>query len=465
MNVLDARHDPHMLGGLRHHRDPATQERWDAMLAATYGLPLTDAQLQLFRLHTARADPRPGGYPQAITITGRQGGKTQTAGDVVAYEAAAAPRDGSADGTYALLVAQDQRGTLRTLFSYVATAFDQSPLLRQCVVSKTAETIVLDNGVCVAVYPCRPQAIRGIRARVAVVDELAFFRTSENLPTDVEMLRSVRPTLATTGGRLIILSSPYGQTGALWDLHRAHYGRADSSTLVWCGSAPAMNPMLPADYLARMQEDDAEAYRSEVLGEFRTGVATFIDPDALQACVVDRRELLPAGGVHYVAFADPAGGGGRDAYGLAVAHMEGARVVVDCVRAWSPPFNPATVTAEAAHLLKSFGIYRTRGDRFAGLFPRQLFAAHGITYEVCPMDRSALYLELLPKINAQAVELPNDPALLRELRGLERRRGFAGKDRVDHRPGSHDDRANCVAGVAQFCRRSALGRSELVGDV
>jgi len=42
-----------------------------------------------------------------------------------------------------------------------------------------------------------------------------------------------------------------------------------------------------------------------------------------------------------------------------------------------------------------------------------------------------------------------DGPLLCELRGLERRRGPSGKDRVDHAPGSHDDRANALAGVAQ----------------
>ncbi len=63
------------------------------------------------------------------------------------------------------------------------------------------------------------------------------------------------------------------------------------------------------------------------------------------------------------------------------------------------------------------------------------------------MDRSALYLELLPVINSGAVELLDDDHLLRELRGLERRRGSSGRDRVDHRQGQHDDRATCVAGV------------------
>jgi hypothetical protein len=50
-------------------------------------------------------------------------------------------------------------------------------------------------------------------------------------------------------------------------------------------------------------------------------------------------------------------------------------------------------------------------------------------------------------VNARAVRLLDQPDLLRELRGLERRRGVSGRDRVDHRPGAHDDLAVAAAGV------------------
>ena len=333
------------------------------------------------------------------------------------------------------------------LLKYASAPFDLVPMLKSTVVTRTADTITLTNGVAISAYPCRPQAIRGLRARVCVADELAFFRSSEGFPTDTEMLRALRPTLATTGGKLIILSSPYGQTGALWDLHRRHYGRDDSPVLVWQASAPEMNPSLPADYLQRMAEDDPEAYRSEVLGEFRAGVATFIDAEALGACVVEnRRELLPVDGIDYSAFTDPSGGG-KDAFAVAMGHRSGERIVVDCVRAWSPPFNPSGVVAEAAALLKTYRCNSVTGDRHAGEWPREAFRSHGIEYAVVELDRSRLYLELLPVINAGTIELPDDDKLLRELRGLERQRGSAGRDRVDHPAGQHDDRANAVAGV------------------
>src|SRR5262249_51971477 len=145
----------------------------------------------------------------------------------------------------------------------------------------------------------------------------------------------------TTGGRLIILSSPYGQAGSLWDLHRLHFGRDDSSVLVWQASAPDMNPCLPKDYLDRMAQDDPDAYRSEVLGEFRIGLATFFDPAAIAACVSEGvRERPRVAGVHYRAFCDPSGGRG-DPFAVAIAHYDGKRVVLDAIRAWSPPFNPS----------------------------------------------------------------------------------------------------------------------------
>jgi hypothetical protein len=217
-----------------------------------------------------------------------------------------------------------------------------------------------------------------------------------------------------------------------------------------------MNPTLPSDYLERMREDDPEAYRSEVLGEFRTGISTFLDPEVLQQCVVDRLELPPSELVDYCAFADPSGGS-RDAFTVAIAHADGERVMIDAVRAWPAPFNPAGVVAEAAEFLKAYDVGTITGDRYAGEWPREAFRAHAIEYEVAELDRSRLYLELLPMVNAGSIELPNDAKLLRELRGLERRRGTAGRDRVDHRPGSHDDRANALAGCAWLVSQSLGG--------
>lgn len=447
MNIIEALRDSSLLGALPAFRSLDSWGAWLVFLKAVYGLALDGAEIETFRKHTGRTTPRPGGYPEAVCITGRQSGKSAIAAVLAAFEAAT----GTEGGTFALLVAQDQRGAMRTLFKYAVEPFQSVPSFAREVSRATNDTLELASGVSLSCYPCRPQAVRGVRAAVAVADELGFYISSEGRPTDREMLRAIRPTLATTKGKLLILSSPYGQSGALWDLHRAHYGKDESSTLVWQATAPEMNPLLPADYLKRMEADDPEAYRSEVLGEFRAGLSSLFDPDALDAVVIrGRRELPPSSAMYYRAFADPSGGR-SDSFTLAIGHaISGGRVVVDVVRAWRAPFNPAGVVEEAAALLKAYGLAEVTADRYAGEWPAERFRAFGITYTTADKVKSDLYLELLAVVNSGRVELLDVPELLSQLRGLERRRGPSGKDRVDHRPGTHDDTANAVAGVVSL---------------
>jgi hypothetical protein len=254
--------------------------------------------------------------------------------------------------------------------------------------------------------------------------------------------------VATTGGKVVVLSSPYAQSGALYELHRRHYGREDSPTLVWQASAFEMNPTLSADYLTRMAEDDPEAYRSEVLGEFRVGLTTLLDPEAVAACVAAgvrerARQARPA----HVAHVDPASGSGKDSFVLAIAHAEGERVVLDLLRAWAPPFNPSGVIAEAAQLLRAYGLGTCTRDAYAAGLIDEWFRTHGIVSTPAARNTSDAYLALVGLVNARRAVLLDDAELARELRGLERRRGPSGRDRVDHRPGAHDDRAAACAGA------------------
>jgi phage terminase large subunit-like protein len=214
VNALEALRDPQLFGALPAFRDLSTWFAWEAFLAAVYGLPMSEAMLATFRAHTGRTAPRESGYAEAVAIVGRQSGKSEIAAALAVFEAISAPREPGRGETYAVLVAQDARAALRTLFRYASTPFEASPLLEKFVNGRTQDTIALENGTVIAAYPCRPAAVRGLRARVAVLDELAFFLSTDGRPTDTEMIRALRPTLATTSGKLIVLSSPYSSTGA-----------------------------------------------------------------------------------------------------------------------------------------------------------------------------------------------------------------------------------------------------------
>jgi hypothetical protein len=118
------------------------------------------------------------------------------------------------------------------------------------------------------------------------------------------------------------------------------------------------------------------------------------------------------------------------------------------LRAWAPPFDPGVVSGEIADVLKGYGVLNVTGDDYAGEWPVASFRNHGIAYERCEKNKSELYLAFVPVTNSAGVELPDDKRLFNELRRLERKRGRAGKDTVDHPPRLHDDLANAVAGLS-----------------
>jgi hypothetical protein len=125
--------------------------------------------------------------------------------------------------------------------------------------------------------------------------------------------------------------------------------------------------------------------------------------------------------------------------------------VLAAVRERRPPFSPDDCVIEFSALLKSYGVHRVIGDRYAGEWPRERFKVHGITYEPSAKSKSDAYAELLPLLNAQRVELLDHRKLIAQLVGLERRTARGGRDTVDHVRGAHDDLINAAALALVAC--------------
>ena len=115
-----------------------------------------------------------------------------------------------------------------------------------------------------------------------------------------------------------------------------------------------------------------------------------------------------------------------------------------------PPFSPEQVIDDFAALIRSYGVARVVGDRYAGEFRREQFRKRAIHYVCAEKAKSDLFRDLLPLLNSGRVVLPRSDHLTNQLTSLERRTSRAGKDSIDHSPGSHDDLANAVAGAASL---------------
>ena len=208
-----------------------------------------------------------------------------------------------------------------------------------------------------------------------------------------------------------------------------------------------MNPTLSAKAVERAYERDPAAAAAEFDAQFRNDVSGFVDAETVDAAVdAGVTVRAPLDGVTYLGFVDPSGGS-SDSFTLAIAHVEGARIVLDYIGERKAPFSPASVVEEFAAVLKQYRVSTVRGDRYAGEWPREAFQAHGITYQPADLNRSELYLATLPLLNSGRVSLLDNRRMVAQFVGLERRTSRAGKDSVDHGQGGHDDVANAVAGV------------------
>lgn len=463
IDIIDAIKDPNLFRPFLADADDGigTWARWMTALRVVYGLPVPPSSHALIRQCTGR-DPLAlpaEGFSSALFLTGRRCGKSRAAAICGAYEAVLSRRwECLAPGEKGLVVvlAPTVKQT-RIVYSYARAIF-ATPMLQAEVIEETKDMgFELRNGVRVEMLPGDYRSIRGYTLLAVVLDEAAFFGHVEEskVRSDTELIRAITPALATTGGRLIVISTPYAKKGWCYRQHTRYYGKP-GPVLVWNCPSRTMNPTLPQAVVDEALAEDLQAAKSEFLGEFRDDVGEFLPRNIIEALVVPGRvELMPRNGVEYIAFADLSGGRVDDA-AFAIAHREGRAVVIDLLRRYRPPFSPHDVCHRMSEEAKRYGVRRVVGDNYAAEFVARAFDGEGLDYVKSEKPKSNLYAELLPRLCSAEIELLDNPALVGQLAGLERRTRAGGRDIIDHPAGGHDDLANAVAGAADVAGRGYI---------
>ena len=440
--------------------DMSTRLAHCAFQQAMDGAPLTPDELVLFERYTGRPAPRPGGYPYGVQLTGRQSGKPEMSGARLCYAALGAVLAGQRD-VACVGYSQDHRAAQRVLFGYVLRFFEQ-PWLCGLVVTKTADTIELQGNVRICVLPCRPAAIRGLRCILVVLDELAHYRSSENLPLDKEAWRAALPTLLMTGGKLLALSSPYGAWGCSTTCTR--HTTATTRRTCSCGDRRP-RCLIRSAHCGGTRSDPDRRSRGRRGGDRRRVPAERVG--AARRGDADGRGGRRSGG--------PAASAGREVSGArrrrdrhargcqslggrrGPSRPRGGRRGRRRAALIRPPFSVTAAAEQTAALCRAYGVSILRGDRFAAGFSDEAFTRAGLELRPAELTTSDAHLSLAAAIGSGRVRLLDHPELLKELRGLERRRGGS-KDRVSHRVGAHDDLAAVVSGlVARTPKPTRIG--------
>lgn len=211
-------------------------------------------------LMTARPD-------RALLLCSRQAGKSMAVAAIALEQALTQP------GSTTLLVSASQRQSAELLGKVRGLALAQQAQIGLDAVSVLS--LRLSNSSRVVSLPGKAELIRGYAADLLIVDESAWVPDS--------LYQSVRPMLAVSHGRLIALSTPYGQRGWFFS--------------AWVGSEPWLRVKVTAYEVPRITNEfldeerrslPASVFAAEYLCEFSDTLANvFSTDDVLDALTAD----------------------------------------------------------------------------------------------------------------------------------------------------------------------------------
>lgn len=453
VTIDQALKDKKLLGGAMGNPDSWTT--WLAVLRAAFALSLDADQDAIFKQVAGGREPPVNRVRELWCIIGRRSGKSRIAAALATYIAAFGQHDNLAPGeTGTILVLAASRIQANAVFGYIRGFFESSPILRQLVDNVSSDELKLKGNIAISVHTNSFRTVRGRTLIAAIFDEIGFWRDEASSNPDTEVYRAVLPALATTGGMLVSISSPYAQRGLLFTKYHQAFGVGGANVLVVQAPTAMFNPTIDKSVIEQAHQDDPEAAAAEWEAQFRADLSTFIERQVVESCVeVGVMERPPVQKFRYTAFCDPSGGV-HDSMTLGIAHREGDMALLDAMREVKPPFAPADVVNEFARLLKLYRITTVTGDRYAGAWVEDAFKVNGIRYVASERNRSELYLDALPLLMAKTAVLLDHTRLVGQISQLERRTSRMGRDSIDHMRGASDDVANAALG-ALVCLPSA----------
>ena len=195
------------------------------------------------------------------------------------------------------IVAPDMRLARQTM-RYISGAMNGCPgILAMCQKDGVdAISIKRPDGVIVT-FECLPatrggSAVRGRTFVGAVLEEACFFRDADSVVNDDEIHKAVAPRIVPSG-QLIIASTPWAESGLLYDLCDRNHGNPSDAIAAHAPTLLLRNDEHTRQLVENERERDADnAAREFDAVPMAAGTSDFFDHHALKQCETEALPLV-----------------------------------------------------------------------------------------------------------------------------------------------------------------------------
>lgn len=206
-------------------------------------------------------------------VSGRRVGKSRTASWMALHAA-------TTNYNYQVLITAPSQRQSTELFNQVKKEIRISDIPEEGwgIERSTRTEINFTSGSRIKVVPLGTDGtnVRGFGADMLIVDEAAF--------VDGDIFREVlSPMLAFGDGEFILLSTPLGKKGYLWQQWKKIIGQAKNDE-DWFGKQvpTTANPGIKDSFIEKQRQDLSKSqFKREYLGQFDSASDAFFDPDDL----------------------------------------------------------------------------------------------------------------------------------------------------------------------------------------
>ena len=160
-------------------------------------------------------------------------------------------------------------------------------------------TVEFDTKSVVKAMTSNPHAARSFSATVFLIDEAAFIKDAD------DVVMAISPTVAASGGKLIAISTPNGNSDTNWFYRTFSTAKAGQnnwkwSELPWTVSKRfTKNPNFRQDQI-RLDNGNVDKFNQEYCCEFNVNLTSLFNRDTLKSFIVSDRILNKGfGGVTY----------------------------------------------------------------------------------------------------------------------------------------------------------------------